>query len=358
MRKINKFILICLLLIAIGIGLLIMGFHLGGQIYGFYLNQHGFHIFAPSLQQENANTYIEENIELEAFDNIEADMEFCEIYLVAGDHYGISYHLNSQTALNYKVTNGTLKVSESYKSSSDNTMNVQWFSVGSMNNSLNSEEEYIEICVPQDAILKEINLLNDYGDIYFHALTAEDVSVESNYSKIGLESLTFSSLEIETQSGELQLADTTCNSLSVTSEYGNMQLSDINIKETANFSCSNGCLELDNTHFHSWILNTEYGDINGNTVSCDTASITTENSTCKLKEFTVNSIEAASEYGDITLQLTAPADTYNYNLRTEYGEITLDDLDVSNQTSFTTSSDSSNLIQINTKSGNIKISGS
>lgn len=358
MRKTNKIILTSLILIVAGIALLFTGFGLGGQVYGFSLNQNGFQVFAPSLQPESSNTYIKETISLESFDSIDADMEFCEIRLVAGNHYSLSYNLSSTTILNYDIIDGTLQISENYKNSSKHAVSVQWFSIGTINNSSNHETEYIEISVPQDVLLKDIHVTDDYGDIYLHDFSAGNVYIKSDYSIMELENLAVSSLEIKSQSGELQIADTTGDSLSITNKYGNMELSDLNITKNADFSVSSGCLELDNTYFHSWSIDSEYGDINGHSVSCNSANLTSQSSNCKIKEFTVNSFEADSKYGDIALQLTASTNTYSYDLSTEYGEIDLDNWVITTQNSFIHSSDSPNSIHINSQSGNIKISGS
>lgn len=354
MKKINKLIIVSLLLILIGIGFTSAGFFLGGRIYGFGLNRDGLHVYTPG---DNETTYTEETVALEAFNSIETDIEFLELKIAPQDNYSLSYKVNSQSDLSYEIEDGTLKISEQYRNTDNNMFDFHWFFFGSTNSS-HQEKEYLEIYVPQNTRLHEISVSNDFADVLLTELTAESVSVQSDYANIEISELSVASLAAETESGKLVIADTTGNILSINNSYGDTELSGLQFDETADFTCESGCISIDNVAFHSWKADAQYGDIEGDTVSCDTVTLSLESSNCDIKDFTVHSLDAESEYGDISLRLTAPANTYSYELRTEYGSIDLEGYDTEDETTLITHTDSEKQIKINCESGNIKISGS
>lgn len=355
MKKINKLVVTSLLFIIIGMGLLITGFLLGGRVYGFSLNQDGFHVNAPALNETSEITYIEEAIALETFDSIDADTEFLKIDVSSEDSYGISYKVNSQSRFSYEITDGVLKIEEQYKNT-NNAVNFQWFSFGSTD-STSMEEQYLEIYVPKNADLKTISIKNSFSDVSLSELNAKEVSIQSDFSDIAIHDLNVAILTAKTESGDLEIENTTGDTLSIDTSFGDTELSQLHFKETSELTSASGDFTIDDSYFHFWNVTADFGDVEGNSISCDTASLDLESSNCDLNDFTVNSMDAESSFGDITLRLAAPADSYGYELRTEFGSIDLEGYDTQ-EDSLIISNDSDNRLTIDCESGDIKISGS
>lgn len=357
MKKINKYILISLLLVFLGTALAITGVLLGGSVYEFRIDSNGVHVSSPAFEADATDTYIEEKLSLEAFSSIEADVDFLDIRVIPQDAYGIAYKINSRTDLTYELKDDVLKITEN--SSHRSMINFQWFYIGSADSSY--EEEYLEIYVPREAVLDSVTLATHDGDLSIDHATAANTSIYSAYGDVEMTGLSAASLNIEMEHGELEIKETTGDTLSVINDYGDSELSELHFNDTAEFALANGSLIIDDSYLHSIVSKMEYGNLNSHQVCCDSISLAMDNGDCKLTNFTVNCVDAQLGYGNATLDLTAPTTEYSYDLRTEYGDIDLEGFEAVENDDFETTilipSDSSKQITINNQNGDIKING-
>ena len=80
-----------------------------------------------------------------------------------------------------------------------------------------------------------------------------------------------------------------------------------------------------------------------------------ESGSLKLQQATLGSTEINSSYGDTTLGLATDVSDYNYDLKAEYGAITLDGTNIDGEVYYQKDNGQKNDIRIISESGNIKI---
>lgn len=324
MSKNKKFLMGCSALILIGATIMFIGFLFGGRVYRMYLNNSGFHVATPEDPYGDGSDptpkYEENDITLDAFQNIETQNSYSDFRIVLSDHYGLSYCLNSRSYnLKYSVENNTLEIMQE-PSSYNMSTSFNWFNfnVGDFHSYSDTKDEFITVYLPKEALLKNVFLFSESGDI--------DVS--------GLN----------------------CDSLSVKNTYGDINLTDVYIENDMYMKLETCSVNMDNTNASLLDIQNEYGDIRADVLAADSLKLNLATVTSRFTNLTVDSIDAQTEYGDIDFTLLTPVEEYNYQLSAEYGEIYINGTNMGTKYNSITQNPTGKNINISSDTGDITIS--
>lgn len=283
-RKVKVLMLATGLLAAGGI-CLGAGVAMGGSP-SFYYDREGIHV----KERESASVplnpdYVMEYTGITAVKNLDIELEEAKLEVVSGKEWAVEYVLNGwRYEPEYSLENETLTIRENtgYKSDRDRHtfgFGSYWWNDGQEQ----AREPYVRITVPAGARMKQVNVVNRYGDISVEQkLQAETVNMEAECGEIRVEGWKGDQFELELQYGTLVTGDLEGKRLTVRNEEG---------------SVKTGRLKLQNAEF-----NLQYGDL----------SATVEK---------VAALEAESENGAVNLYLMENMDQLGVSLHSEWGTI-------------------------------------
>lgn len=353
MKKTTKFLILCGILIGIGITLQATGYALGGRVTGFGFGADGLQVYTPQNNTyDYTHEYVEDDISLDSFSTIEAKIKYADFKITPSDHYGISYKHHPRHTVSYDVTNGILTINQNITGSSVYEFN--WVFIGPAN--YYEETEYIEIFVPRDVLLNTVSVNSNSGDIQFSDFSAADIAIYSSYGDLKMNNIETAGLDLSLDSGDIEMQDVTSDELTVSDDYGSLKLDGVHVNETCTLVLSSGNVDINNSYFHTLDAKNSYGSMNGSAVTCRDFRLNASSGDCNMNNFTVNNVDILSDYGNVSMKLTAPLSEYNYDMATDYGDVFLDDNRYEENISH--SSSSSNQISIDCSSGDIRVNGS
>lgn len=273
------------LLLASAAGLLAGGICVGaGTAMGgspmFYVNAQGIHVKEDQKPEDSAD-YRLEATETGILQNIHIDMAEADIRLVSGERFAAEYVLNGQRlAPGYSVSGGTLTITES--SSWKSGANFHFWG-GMWESEEGSVSPYVQITVPKNAVLSDVELSNKYGDIRIDTkLNAKNLTVRAENGEVRMEDWNGGSFELEMTYGEFRGGSLSGKNVDIQSESGGVSL---------------GGLKADAAE-----VEMEYGELEA-----------TLEKPCRLNIQNGN--------GNILLLLNGSEKEYSLNLYTEYGII-------------------------------------
>lgn len=222
------FIIICLLLLAAGITILVIGLKNGGSII--------FNIdFTKGIIKTKANeTITEGSVDVDEFKNISVDIHAGEVKLVKGSSFNVKYSLYEEDIPDIKVDGGTLKVVSKKKN--------DFFQVntGVFTNN-DSDKLYVEITVPDGT---------EFGN----------VTINDSYGKITLDSFVFDTLTIDSDAGDVNFCSVTSEKVEVNVDYGNLEITGSTIDDMT-VDCDAGNVEVSDSKIDNIEINNDYGDV-------------------------------------------------------------------------------------------------
>ena len=363
MKKSAKFITVCAIITAIGIMLMTAGFFLGARITGFGFNSDGFHVYtlqtAEQATRHTANQSKEDTVVLDAFENIDLKADCANVKIIPSDHFGLSSRLGERDILDYSIEGNTLSITEKSHAQAGSTgPSFCWFYVGPDYTQTECSEPYIEICLPESASLGKVSLESGYGNMYFSGFTVSEFSLFNDYGDVKLKDINADSLQLEMECGSLAAEKVTGDNLNLTNEYGTVDFTEVTVKDQARLLLESGSFIIRDSAFRTLTVESSYGDVTGNTLSCAEGNLTLESGNCSLKNFTTDHLRVDSDYGDVTLSLTAPADAYAYDLFTDYGSIEADGRSMKDRSHYISGEDAAGnkgQITVSCESGDISI---
>lgn len=353
MQKGTKFVLVCCGLIGAGLILTGAGYAAGGRVWGISVDTNGFYVNTPNGKSEQGiHKYIEDEKELDAFERMDIQLDYGKFEIVPSDHYGISYCVDSAYNLSVEVEEGCLKIAEQHRHSFGSSY---LFTIGGTGNSSVTmfggtalKEEYVKVYVPKESRFALVQIQNDYGDIAYQDIPADtlkivtedgnincsnvaakEMNLKSGYGDIEVNKSSSSTAEFQLEDGKVQLTDFSADEVAIDNDYGEVYLTNVSAAAgKLTVIMEDGTAELKECVVKDFDITNEYGDVIARNSSADTAYIRLSNGECVLDQFTVNTLDVSNDYGDVSLQLPENSAAYNMTLRTEYGEIEVDEIEV------------------------------
>lgn len=307
-------------------GLLVGGICLGaGVAMGgspmFYVNAEGIHVKENQTPEDSAD-YRLESTETGTLKNIRIETAEADIRIVPGDQFLAEYVLNGQRlSPQYSVSDGTLTLRESgeWKSSAN-----FGFLGGIWGSGKEASAPYIQITVPKNAALSEVELSARYGDI----------SMDSD--------LKAKSLTVYAESGDVRMEDWNGGSFELEMDYGEFSAGSLSGKN----------VDMENSN----------GDISIGGLKADAAEVEMEYGELEATLEKPGSLNIQNGNGSIFLFLNGEEKDYGLNLYTEYGVISTpgkriepDEAGQYNGASYTRGADGQTAVYAETEYGDITV---
>ena len=317
MKKSKKIILtISAVTLTAGVLLTGIGYMKGGR-FGFVFSDGKF-ISADSIEEEK-QPFILEKKKLDSVKDIDINiLSYADIRILpsADNSFYLEYNLPGEyPEPAFSCTDGKLTLTQ------ENREPIAIIGFG-FHDSQSSERE-VTLYVPSKAELNSCKLYSDSGNIQASDLTASDFGIGCDYGDVTLknikskgslalnlsagqlnaDTLSGKTVTIYNDSGNISLDSCTSYDLHLETDYGDIQLDNAAVKNASDMTLDSGILTIKNS-------------------ALGTARITNDSGTIFLAQVTGKSLEATSEYGDISLTDTQLSD--NAVLTLDSGNLSAD----------------------------------
>lgn len=327
MKNNKKFLIGCAILTIAGIVLSVAGTAMGGIVYNVRLGADGLHVTAPALQDnlKEKTGYYEKKETLDAFQSVEIALEYADVRVEESetDEYQINYSLPKAQEIEYGVSNGKL-VLKSKQKGMFAFGDISFFSIGYEPEQMRNTPQAI-ISVPKGARLTDVNVETESGNVDCQDIQADHLTLMTDYGDIKLRNVQFDKTQIGLESGSLYMEQVQGTSGKLTNEYGNIAITNAIFKEDMDVKLESGDVSYQNVSMRDLILESSYGKVAGEQIKLRGVQAKLESCSCTWKEIKLDQCEIEAEYGDVDLVLTNPLSEYEYDLKTEYGDITIGD---------------------------------
>lgn len=326
----HKFIIVCAVLTGAGFLLAAAGIAAGGLVTGVSLNSTGFHVYAPRLLEKDEKAlYTQEEVQTKPFQRMQVSTEYADIYLQSSetDEYRMTYCVGTETGIRYEVKDQTLFVQQGNSAAPPSKWfeNISWFSFGS--NSLvqlgTDQKEYIMIQVPKKE-LAEIALQTASGNASCENIQAGQLALKAEYGNVSVKDLQAGDLKIDMESGNLRLEKVSGHSCSLSNEDGDLTINGLALDGDLQMNVETGNIQLQDSSLQDLQLDGSYSFVSVRQCALRDIHMYLESENCMLEETSFENCSIKSEYGDVSMELKEPLQSYGYQLETEYGEITVD----------------------------------
>jgi hypothetical protein len=206
MKKWYRIIIIGILLMIIGIVLIGIGMMRGGKTQ--------IEIGNPANRGES----IAVKETLEAFDELEIDVDTVEFKLVKGEDYGIDFVVSDRAPIEYHLTDGKLTVKQKgYKK-----LPIK-ISLG-INISDEVSHDYVILSVPEKNDLQSITMKCGVGELKISEIETEYLDLDIGVGSLNLSDLTAKKAKIKGGVGEISARDLIAGQLDVEVGVGEVDI--------------------------------------------------------------------------------------------------------------------------------------
>ena len=169
---------------------------------------------------EPANVSMVDSTEkVEAFENISIDADVAGIKLVKGEVYKVSYKCPEEEVPDIKVSGDTLHIKHSQK-------------IDLINNS-EEDSRTIVITIPEEAILKDIQMDNHVGTVHIADMAAENCDITVNTGDVNIENCELEECIVSSTVGTVSIIETEAKLCEVNANTG-----DVNVENCELVKCS------------------------------------------------------------------------------------------------------------------------
>ena len=331
----RKLIWIPIVIIAVGIVALLVGFANGG-LKSLSIDRGGVHVEGSG--SGNLITVDETYPGYKSID-IEADY-FDHITLKEGDSFSVhGQNYESYGGLNVKLDGDTLKV--------DAKRHGKWLNFGIdklMGNTAN--DSWLEITWPKDTSLDSVQLNIGVSRINAADIDCKELSIEDAFGNIDVSTVKCGSLTLKAASGKVGLngADVSGNAV-VNDSFGDVTLSGVTA-DTLNAELSSGKLSAGNVSAATLTVSNNFGKIDVNNAEADSMTLKLNSGDLsatgvKAGGLTVNSdfgkvsidrldftglCTIKNNSGDVTLGLLVDENSLSYDLNADAGSVWVDNM--------------------------------
>lgn len=353
----KKFFSVCALLTAAGAALAAAGIAAGGMVNGVQLSAAGLSVSAPAFSKGGGQR-IEEKKVLEPFYSIAVNMDYADIRIEPSDsnEYAISYCINKDMDFQYRMEGQKLLI-ETERQISMFTNNISFFSI--KNNYLDGQKkDRVTLYIPNGTELETADLKSDCGDISCTGIKADSLHIETDYGNAKIQNVQAQKLNAALESGTLSMEQVKGRDCTADSSYGDIAMDSVSLNGSLHLQLDSGDIRWKDVSAKNLDLNSSYGNVTGEKLSFQNADVEMESGDCALAGIAFDSWDMESEYGDVKLTLADALEDYGYQLKTEYGRITIGGEDAGESyNSFFHKEEKGKTIKISCDSGNIKLDG-
>ena len=183
-------LVVCLVLTALGVGLVVAGIALGGKL--------NFQIDTKNRKILNADTsLVRGELTPEPFTELDVEVATADITVSRGEGWALDYVLTDEPEITQTAGRLSLKGQER---SGINFVGI----------SFNGEGLFVRITVPEDAALETITVHTATGDVRLIDLAAGTVAAECGTGDLAAQDVRCCKLELTSNTGDILVKDTVC----------------------------------------------------------------------------------------------------------------------------------------------------
>ena len=169
-----------------GVILFACGIAMGAKS-GFFLSKNGLTVVDESQIQE-------QTIQAEAFDSIRLYNDYGDVVFVPSDHYGLSFIQYTAFPASFRIENGVLIYSSSFKQNRGLMLNMPSFE---------KKGKPVTIYYPADAVFESIEIEADMGNVQLTTRQVERLKIECDLGNIILDGVQAKSSELSADLGDV-----------------------------------------------------------------------------------------------------------------------------------------------------------
>ncbi|MDO5575171.1 MAG: DUF4097 family beta strand repeat-containing protein [bacterium] len=385
--KLNKFVMVCLIVAATGAVIGGIGFLLGGRVYGLSLGGKGVVVSSNGGNIGSDIEYVKENKNLEAFKSLDLDVAFSDIQIKEADHFGIEYCVRKDCPVTEELQGDTMVIKQNRPKGMIASFSVSGISYG------NLAKEYITISVPKGEKFSTIKLHNESGDITLGDLVADELTIEDafgsieaqklaagttdfilesgdvtvdemqtahmtikdSFGKAAIGKLETTDADFKFESGDIKIDEIKAEQLTVKNTFGQVLLGDADVANKVSINVESGDIEFDQLTSDDVELYTTFGYVDGKKATVGNILMDLESGDCSIDDILADTVDVKDKFGAVKLGLREGAETYSIDAKTTFGSVTVNGEDMGEKYR-DKSSDSKKQLVLNCESGDIELS--
>lgn len=313
---------------------------------------------AAGKRDRYPNAWELKKTELDEFSEISVSLSYCDFSILPSDGYALEYRMDGTCEEpEYDVSDGSFHFREGH--TQEKFRAGFHFFFNPANFSANQGPFYVNLYVPKETYFNLLSLSDESGNIEIGDIQAKQAEIKSDYGNLDMGSFSGKKLSLNADSGNIDLGNVACDNLEISDEYGNISADSLVIAKNAALKLDSGNLKVSKLECNQLTLSNEYGSCTADEITVNGSNIYMESGSLKLRQATLGNTEINSAYGDTILNLANEVSDYNYDIKAEYGTVTLDGKKIGanddGEVYYQKDNGQENDIRISSESGNIEI---
>ncbi len=254
--------------IAAGVVLYGAGSLTGGKTYvrAADLNR----LSTSAMKNENSSAVLAKT-QIDDYHNLEINLNILDLKVIPSEdeHFYISYNVNTDkqnSALTYTVGNDTLTLKET-NSSTGSFVHVDIGFLADLFHDKDTpdSENSITLYVPEDTVLKKLNLNSDMSEIQIASVNADSGSIRTESGDIELKSCDLNNVTLNSDMGDITIKKSNLDTCTLTSKSGDFECTNVTFSGDTSITSDMGEVDIegptDNLTKLAIQVNTNIGDI-------------------------------------------------------------------------------------------------
>lgn len=309
--------LIASCMIVVGIILGAIGLSAGAR-FTITNTKDGFKVIGPEDR-------IEEEFSLPSFSNIKVNLDDADVEIIPSTEYKLEIERLKGIEITHEVENDTLILtSEEQKSDPKFLLNITITSI---------PQPVVKIYVPKDAKFSDILIVNNFGDIRLGEMKVDKMDILSTDGDIIIKDLQSNDLTIENQFGDITGSKIKTVNLQVEMNDGDAVFDDLDASST--------------------VFNNEFGDLTFRNIMTHGLALKSNDGDIDIQGMLFGKSQIHSSFGDITLKLLNKESELSYSIRTDFGDISVNDNEYENKA--TNKTNTEHELDIDSNDGDVQI---
>ena len=305
-------------MIVIGILLVVIGFSAGAKL-SIINSGAGFKVYDSG--ERKTETY-----PLSSFSKINVHLLDADIEFIPSDEYKLQIEQYEEQEVRHEIKDDTLMIEEKERKSGKLiNMNIGF---------INSMQTIVKIYFPSGEELKDVSIINNFGDTYLEDMVAEK-------------------FDIRASDGDLTIKNVQASELKIINKFGDISGFDVKTKDL-NMELTDGDAELNKISANTITVKNGFGDTILQDVMSEGLKLESNDGDIDVHGLLLGQSIIKSSFGDVSLQLLNKESELSYNIRNNFGDIYVNDDYY--ETQAVQKSSSGHNLEISSKDGDIDIS--
>lgn len=268
---------------------------------------------------------ITEEFSLSSFKNMKVDFNDADVEIIPSSEYRLEINRLKGTKIIHEVKDDTLILSsDEQKSGPKFFLNITLTSI---------PKTVIKLYVPKEATFSTFSLVNKFGDIRLDEIIVDKIDIHSNDGDITIKDLQSNELTIENGFGDITGSKVKIAKLQVEMNDGDAMFNEI---------------EAASTDF-----NNKFGDITFREFTSQELTMKSNDGDIEIQGKLLGKSVIHSSFGDIDLKLANKESELSYNIRNDFGDISINDNKY--ETKATNKTNTEHMLDIVSNDGDVQV---